>query len=57
MQDTLKQTQQFLDYLATQDEAVLTFNKSNMILAVHSNTSYRSEPKEVSRAGGHFVLS
>jgi hypothetical protein len=56
-QDTLKQTRQLLDYLATQEDAVLTYNKSDMILAVHSNASHLSEPKARSRAGGHFFLS
>jgi hypothetical protein len=28
-----------------------------MILAVHSDASYLSEPKARSRAGGHFFLS
>jgi hypothetical protein len=28
-----------------------------MILAVHSDVSYLSEPKAQSRAGGHFFLS
>ena len=28
-----------------------------MVLAVHSNASYLSEPKAHSRAGGHFFLS
>ncbi len=27
-----------------------------MVLAVHSNVSYLSEPKACSRAGGHFFL-
>ena len=47
----------FLDYVATQEEAVLTFNASNMKLAVHSNASYLSKPKARSRAGGHSFLS
>ncbi|KAL7488941.1 hypothetical protein ACHAW6_014541, partial [Cyclotella cf. meneghiniana] len=55
--DTMKQTQQLLDYLATQDEAVLTYSASKMILTVHSDASYLSEPKARSRAGGHFFLS
>jgi hypothetical protein len=38
-------TQQLLDYLATEDYAVLTNNARNMIMAVHSSTSYLSEPK------------
>ncbi len=33
------------------------YNKSSMILAVHSNASYLNEHKLRSRAGGHFYLS
>jgi hypothetical protein len=55
--DTMAHTQQLLDYLATQEEAVLTYNKSDMILAAHSDASYLSEPHARSRAGGHFFLS
>ena len=53
----MKQTVQLLDYLATQEEAVLTYHASDMKLAVHSDASYLSEPKARSRAGGHFFLS
>ena len=56
-EDTMKQTKQLLDYLASQEEAVLTYSASDMILAVHSDASYLSEPKAKSRAGGHFFLS
>jgi hypothetical protein len=56
-EDTLKQTYLLLDYLATQEEAVLMFNSSKMILAVHSDARYLSKPKACSRAGGHFFLS
>jgi hypothetical protein len=56
-EDTMAQTQQLLDYLATQEEAIITYNKSDMILAVHSDASYLSEPQARSRAGGHFFLS
>ena len=51
----MQYAKQFLGYVDTQEEAVLTFNasKSNMKLAVHSNASYLSEPKAQSRAGGH----
>ena len=55
--DTLEQTKQFLDYVATQEEAVLTYNASEMLLAAHSDASYLSEPNARSRAGGHFFLS
>ena len=53
----MKYTTQFLNYGATQEEALLTFNASVMKLAVHSNASYLSDPKARSRAGGHFFLS
>ena len=41
-EDTMQQTQPPLDYIATQEEAVLTFNASDMKLAAHSDTSYLS---------------
>ena len=56
-EDTLKQTKQLLDYIATQEEAIITYNASDMKLAAHSDASYLSEPKARSRAGGHFFLS
>jgi hypothetical protein len=46
-----------LDYIGTQEEAVLTYNASPMVVAVHSDASYLSEPKARSRAGGHFFMS
>ena len=55
--DTMNQTLQLLDYLASQEEAVITYNASEMILAAHSDASYLSEPQARSRAGGHFFLS
>jgi hypothetical protein len=55
--DTMQQTLQLLDYLATQEDALLSYHASDMVLAVHSNASYLSEPKARSRAGGHFFLS
>ena len=56
-EDTLEQANDLLDYLVTQEEAVLTYTASEMTLAVHSDASYLSEPKARSRAGGHFFLS
>ncbi len=34
---------QLLDYCATQEEAIITYNASEMILAVHSNAGYANE--------------
>jgi hypothetical protein len=55
--DTMQQKVQLLDYLAAQEDAVLSYHASDMVLAVHSNASYLSEPKARSRARGHFFLS
>jgi hypothetical protein len=56
-EDMMQQTLQLLNYLAMQGDAVLSYHASDMVLAVHSNASYLSEPKAHSRAGGHFFLS
>ena len=53
----MAQTLQLLDYIASQEEAVLTYSASDMKLAVHGDASYLSEPQARSRAGGHFFLS
>ena len=42
---TMEKCLQFLDYAATQDDAILTYKASDMILAIHSDASYLSEPK------------
>ena len=47
---------QLLDNLTTQEEAVLTYNASDMKLAARCGASYPSIPKVRSRAGGHFFL-
>ena len=56
-QHTLDKAQHFLDYMATQEPAVLTYRKSDMILAVHSDAGYLNEDNARSRAGGHHFLS
>ena len=54
---TMDKSQHFLDYMATQEPAVLTYRKSDMILAVHSDAGYLNEENARSRAGGHHFLS
>ena len=39
-QSTMKCVKQLLDYIASQEPAVLTYCKSNMALAVNSDASY-----------------
>jgi hypothetical protein len=47
----------FLDFMATQEEGILTYRVSEMVLAIHSNASYLSKPKACSRAGGHMFMA
>jgi hypothetical protein len=54
---TREKIQQLLDYCATQEEAIITFNASKMILCIHSDKGYANEKNARSRAGGHFFLS
>ena len=56
-ENTLEKTLYFLDYAATHPDAILTYRASNMVLAVHSNASYLTEPKARSRDGGDHFLS
>jgi hypothetical protein len=54
---TLELVKWLLDYAVTQLDAILTYEKSDMILAIHSDASYLSEAKAHSRVGGHFICS
>jgi hypothetical protein len=54
---TLALCKQFLDYMASQDKAVLTYKARNMVLAIHSNASYLSNPKTCSHADGHMFMA
>ena len=52
--NTAQRSQQIMDYLATQEPAVLTYRKSDMVLC---NASYLNEEEARRRAGGHHFLS
>ena len=41
----------------TQEEAIITYTASEMILCIHSDAGYANEKNSRSRAGGHFFLS
>ena len=56
-ENTMEKIRTFLDYASTHRDAVITYRKSDMVLAVHSDASYLSESKARSRAGGHFFMS
>jgi hypothetical protein len=53
----MERVKQLLDYCASQEEVVLTYHASDMVLAIHSNAGYLNESKAQSRAGGHFFMS
>ena len=55
--NTMKKTKQFLYYDTTYPNAIVTYQVSNMILAVHRFSSHPSEKNARSRAGGHFFMS
>jgi hypothetical protein len=44
-QETMKKLRQLLDYCATQDDAMIIYNASKMILAVHSDAGYANQKK------------
>ena len=39
-QERMKRVKQLLDYSATQEDAIITYNASKIILAIHSNARY-----------------
>jgi hypothetical protein len=47
----------FLDCMASQEEPILTYKASDMVLDVYSYVSHLSKPKAHSRAGGHMFMS
>ena len=55
-EETKAAMKHFLDYCATHPEATIRFYASDMILKIHSDASYLSEPEAKSRAGGYFYL-
>jgi hypothetical protein len=51
-----KDTELFLQYVATWPAATITMRPSDMLLKIHSDASYLSEPRAGSRVGGYFYL-
>ena len=45
-----------LNYATTHPNAKIRYTASDMILYIHSDASYLSEPQARSRAGGHYFL-
>ena len=55
-ENTLKRTEELLDYAATHPDAKIRYKASEMILQIHTDASYFSEPKARVRAAGHYFL-
>ena len=55
-QRTMQHVKQSLDCTASQENAVLKYHASDMILAAHIDAGYYSELGARSRAGGHFCM-
>ncbi len=53
---TMERCNQLLDYLVGHADANVCFHASDMIMNIHSDTSYLSEANAQSRACGHFFL-
>eukprot|EP00804_Cyclotella_cryptica_P009015 CCRYP_003112-RA/>CCRYP_003112-RA protein AED:0.36 eAED:0.36 QI:0/0/0/1/0/0/2/0/161 len=56
-QDTLSHTLQLLDYLATQEDAVITYHASNMILAAHNIPPNNGAVSFIAHIIKHIVAS
>jgi hypothetical protein len=54
MQKMVEKVKQLLDYCASQEEAIITYNISKMILVIHRDAGYCNEKKSSSQARGHF---
>jgi len=52
----MERVKQLLDYCASQEEAIITYNSSKMILVVHSDAGYANKKKARSCAGGIFFF-
>lgn len=53
---TYEKTLYFIDYVSSHPEAILTFKRSSMVLAIHSDASSLMEPKSRNMAGRPFYL-
>ena len=53
---TMEKALQVLDYLAAHPDAKVKFSASDMVMNIHSDASYLTEPNARSRACGHFFM-
>ena len=55
-ENTMKKVNHFLDYMASNPDALVRFYASDMVLNCHLDTSYITATRGRSGAGGHFFL-
>jgi hypothetical protein len=55
-QKTMEKVNQLLDYCATQEDAIITYLASKMILCIHSDAGCCNEKNAQRQADGHFFL-
>ena len=55
--ETMRKTKQFLNYVASQKVAILTYSAGDMVLVAQCGASYLNKTKAQSRAGRHIFLS
>ena len=53
---TINKCEQLLDYAKTQTKPILTYQSSDMVLAIHRDTYYLSKPRAHSRVVGHHLF-
>jgi hypothetical protein len=53
---TMEKALQVLDYLPMHPNAKVNFRASDMVMNIHSDALYLTEPKAHSRACGHFFM-
>ena len=53
----MDRAKQFLDYVGTQEEPILTYLARKIILATHSDAGYLNVTNACSRSGGYLFLS
>ncbi len=54
-EETMSNIKFFLDYAASNQDAIITYRASDMVLAVHSDASYLSKPKSPKLCRGPFI--
>jgi hypothetical protein len=54
---TLELWKHRLDYMATQEDAILTYHANDIVLSIHSDALHLSKPTSRSRAGRHMFMA